>query len=340
MKYLTIAHLSLFIKILQTNAWGNTGHDIVSKTASRLIHPKTDRFLRGVVGCLSVEEFLLTSGGWADSITDERPETSKYHFANIAYQSCDKGFVVERDCPEGSDCIVRAIDRFVKTASLIDSNHNDRREAVMFLVHLMADLHQPLHLGFKEDNGGNSIFPTIPGANSGTLEKPLSLHEIWDFDLTHQYMNPRKGKDETVDSITETFVKELSQQTRQKEYIKSELNIDNSLTWIESIASETVSLFTCNKAYMDEGERYIDNPNDKEAHTIHLSPRYYPSRADIALRQLKAASVRLAQILDFIAKSYFDQQKIQSDSERSSKPKEILLEEEKKTPVKNIFEIS
>ena len=68
-----------------------------------------------------------------------------------------------RDCapsPEG-DCIIAAIDRF--SAVLADASRADdeRAEALGFLIHLVADVHQPLHATTNKDRGENDVAVTF-----------------------------------------------------------------------------------------------------------------------------------------------------------------------------------
>ena len=51
-----------------------------------------------------------------------------------------------------------------------------KREALLFLIHFIADLHQPLHAADRHDKGGNDILVRLRG-------KRLSLHQVWDQDV-------------------------------------------------------------------------------------------------------------------------------------------------------------
>jgi nuclease S1 len=83
-----------------------------------------------------------------------------------------------RDCAPspGGDCIIAAIDRF--SAILADASRPDdeRAEALEFLVHFVADLHQPLHATTKNDRGGNDTKVTFFG-------HATNLYAVWDYGL-------------------------------------------------------------------------------------------------------------------------------------------------------------
>ena len=55
-------------------------------------------------------------------------------------------------------------------------SQSQRRQALAFLVHFVADVHQPLHVGRRDDRGGNSIKVNWRG-------KTFNLHQVWDSGL-------------------------------------------------------------------------------------------------------------------------------------------------------------
>ena len=99
---------------------------------------------------------------WADGIRHDGPETAPWHYANIPGES--SGYDAPRDCPEG-DCIVAKIEEF--SAILRDQRQSseDRQEAVMFLVHLVGDIHQPMH-AIGDAKGGNDVLDVEKGRSS------------------------------------------------------------------------------------------------------------------------------------------------------------------------------
>src|SRR5262249_48901498 len=110
---------------------------------------------------------------WADEIRDRRPETARWHYVDIPLAAHD--YQPARDCqrtPRG-DCIIAALER--ERAVLADHGATDQRrsEALRFVVHLIGDLHQPLHCADDGDHGGNAVDVTFLG-------RPERLHAVWD----------------------------------------------------------------------------------------------------------------------------------------------------------------
>jgi hypothetical protein len=84
-------------------------------------------------------------------------------------------YIPDRECPQ-DNCVIAAIERYRTTLADKGQKYTARKEALIFLVHLVADLHQPLHCIDNNDRGGNDVAVTFFG-------EPDTLHSVWDFDL-------------------------------------------------------------------------------------------------------------------------------------------------------------
>jgi hypothetical protein len=71
-----------------------------------------------------------------------------------------------RDCPKG-ECVIAKIEDFKKVVTDPAATAVERREALIFLVHFVGDMHQPLHCSDNNDKGGNDIKLEFYGRNSG-----------------------------------------------------------------------------------------------------------------------------------------------------------------------------
>ena len=99
-------------------------------------------------------------------------ETGPLHYVNFPRGNCH--YDADRDC-RGGRCVVGAIEHF---AAVLRAGESDaaEREAVKWLVHMVADVHQPLHAAWGDDRGGNTVQLRFRG--EGT-----NLHKLWDSDL-------------------------------------------------------------------------------------------------------------------------------------------------------------
>ena len=131
---------------------------------------------KSISDLLNEDETLASVATFADEIRNSRPDTRQFHFVDIPKDASD--YVPSRDCKpsDQGDCVVAAIERF--RAELADPNESRgrRRLALKFLVHLIGDMHQPLHCADDDDRGGNDV--KVPWF--GRSGKGINLHSVWD----------------------------------------------------------------------------------------------------------------------------------------------------------------
>ena len=154
-------------------AWGPEGHEVVAHVAAMNLTPKARAEVATLLGG-EAEAAMAIASNWADEVRDARPETAKWHYVNLEIDG-DLQYVAARDCIAGN-CAVAQI---LRDEAILKSNDAAavKTEALKFLIHLVGDIHQPLHAGENNDSGGNS--EQISYRNS----KRMSLHHFWDSDM-------------------------------------------------------------------------------------------------------------------------------------------------------------
>lgn len=153
-------------------AWAPEGHQIVAGIAARQLTQKA----RAQVGSLlggDARAMMVLDASWADEIRQQHPETVTWHYVNI--QLGTGRYQPARDCPGGT-CVVAQIDRQAAILRNPRASKTARREALLYLIHFVGDLHQPLHAADRHDRGGNDMLVRLKG-------KPLNLHQVWDRDV-------------------------------------------------------------------------------------------------------------------------------------------------------------
>lgn len=163
--------------------WGETGHRIAADVAERHLNERARKEIRSLIG----EASLASVADWADRIRGDRPQTAPWHFVDIPFKALR--YDPKRDCasPKQGDCVIGAVERF--RAVLADRARpvSERAEALKFLVHFVADLHQPLHTADRGDRGGNDLPVTFFGEKSHPFnEERWNLHAVWDSGLIDQ----------------------------------------------------------------------------------------------------------------------------------------------------------
>lgn len=158
-------------------AWGDRGHSIVAELAERRLEPVVRQKIEALLG---PGISMASIASWADAVRLLRPETSNWHFVDIPVGAT--AYVPAEHCkpsPKG-DCVVAALGRL--RDALVDTNQSQtiRREALMFIVHFIGDLHQPLHAAERNnDEGGNKV--RVIWLDRDHLPVVSNLHRYWDF---------------------------------------------------------------------------------------------------------------------------------------------------------------
>jgi len=155
-------------------AWTAFGHRLVARLAQTQLAPSTQAELASVLA-LEPSADLVSIASWPDEIRDEPRfrDTGPFHYVNIHDSGCR--YVAAQDCPQGA-CIVEALPRFAAILGDRNQSPQARLEALKFVVHLVGDVHQPLHAGNRDDRGGNQFQIQIDGRGS-------NLHAVWDYNI-------------------------------------------------------------------------------------------------------------------------------------------------------------
>lgn len=153
------------------HAWGQTGHRVIAEIAEARLSPAARRGIQAIIG----RDTLSRISTWPDEIRSDPEERFKHtlawHFIDIP----DGETVASaRRSPHGD--ALSALGRMEKTLRSPSASRGQKRFALSFLVHLVADIHQPLHVGNTRDRGGNLCFVRYFGERT-------NLHAVWDTGL-------------------------------------------------------------------------------------------------------------------------------------------------------------
>src|SRR4029453_6738324 len=153
-----------------SHVWYAEGHRLIARIAESRLTPHTAESVRSILGGQS----LASASTWADDIKTQRPQTKPVHFVNIPLEATSYDPVASQ-CGTGH-CIIAELER--DRQALTDSGSTDieRAEALRFLIHLIGDLHQPLHVADHNDHGGNDRNVMLRG-------ELFDLHKVWDGEL-------------------------------------------------------------------------------------------------------------------------------------------------------------
>lgn len=160
--------LILFLA-MQVFGWGATGHRTTGYIAEQYLTSKTKKKLASILG----QESLAMASTWMDEIRSD----STYDYA-IAWHwtTIPDGKKYDEVGPDPDGKAVIMIEKFILDLKGKKLNKKQELETLKMLIHLVGDIHQPLHVGKPGDRGGNSVKVKWFGTET-------NLHTVWDSEM-------------------------------------------------------------------------------------------------------------------------------------------------------------
>ena len=199
-KLLVILILIFNTSVSGNDTWGKNGHRVIGEIATQNLTRQT---LKVVNEILDGQSLALVST-WADEMksNSEFGKYSPWHYVNIPL---DKEYNQIEKNPKGD--IIQAINKCIEVLEDKNSSKVDKSFHLKYLVHLVGDVHQPLHTGRYEDKGGNDIKIKFFG-------KPTNLHKVWDSDMIDDY---NMSYTELAESLT--ILQQTSKSLNPKDWV-------------------------------------------------------------------------------------------------------------------------
>ena len=149
--------------------WGKNGHRTTAKIAEGYLKKKT---LKKITELLDGESLAFVSTFGDDIKSDPAyRKYSKWHYVNIPE---GKTYAEVKD--EIGENLIWAIEECIAKLKAKETTKEDQQFYLKMLVHLLGDLHQPLHVGHAADKGGNDI-------DVKWFNKRSNLHRVWDSEM-------------------------------------------------------------------------------------------------------------------------------------------------------------
>lgn len=239
--------------------WGQTGHRIVGEIADIYLSNKARKAIREILG----NESIAITSNWADFIKSDTSFNylSPWHYINVKQGLAQTEFnnVLAKDS---------IADAYTKLKFLINELKNkqlspDKKQMYLrLLIHIVGDIHQPLHVGKQEDLGGNRIRVLWFGDST-------NLHSVWDDKMIA-----------SQDLSYTEYVKAINHCTKQQRQQWQQQSLNE---WFYD-------------SYIQAGKVYssVTQPNQR------LSFRYNYDHIAMLNDQLLKAGVRLAGLLNEI----------------------------------------
>jgi len=252
-------------------AWGPQGHALVAAVAEKRISTGTRAQIARI---LTDFPDIIKAASWPD-VAKRSPEyawSEEVHYADGPDWACT---YVPAMC---HNCVVEALANYSERIVHFKNDLTVQDEALKFIVHLVGDVHQPLHVGFGSDRGGNDI-------TGHFFSKHGKLHGFWDSGIIVHRLDKDfpDGEPQYADFLTKEL--EGKYKSHVGEWEKESIP-ESFAVW----ASETAKL-ACDYAYTDSKGRHIQRG-------FSLGQEYFDRVAPVIDEQLAKAGVRLARLLD------------------------------------------
>ncbi|WP_245845694.1 S1/P1 nuclease [Mucilaginibacter xinganensis] len=158
---------------LQSMAWGTQGHRICGQIADSYLTPQARKAIKEILG----DESIAMASNWADFIKSDPDYSYLYNWHFIDF---DKAYTY----PEMQEYLVHdtSVDAYTKITFMIaelkkkDLAKDKKLLYLRMLIHVIEDVHQPMHTAHTDDKGGNDF-------KVNWFSTPTNLHSIWDSQL-------------------------------------------------------------------------------------------------------------------------------------------------------------
>lgn len=160
--------LPAFLISLTCFGWGATGHRVTGQIAEGLLTKKTKARLEQLLG-----QSLAMASTWMDEV---RSDSAYDYMEDWHWVDLPEGTTYGQTPKNPDGDIIEALDRIIKVLKGKTLDEKTEAEYVKILIHLVGDIHQPLHVGKGTDRGGNSVKVSWFGRDT-------NLHTVWDSNL-------------------------------------------------------------------------------------------------------------------------------------------------------------
>lgn len=154
---------------IQAFPWGATGHRATGQVAEKYLNKKARREVARILGGQS----LAIASTWMDEIRSDSlyDHTHDWHWVTL-----QDGQTYEQSPKNPKGDVIMTIERLIAELKSRKYTGKEEVERLKMLIHLVGDIHQPLHVGFGNDAGGTSV-------KIMWFRTDSNLHKVWDSDM-------------------------------------------------------------------------------------------------------------------------------------------------------------
>jgi hypothetical protein len=171
--------LAVLSLVLSTNAfsWADLGHSTVGHIAEKNLSPEGRSFMNSILG----GEPMAVAAIWPDQVRDDSrfDAFAPYHFFEIPEGMTSKTIPKDQFPPKSAETILGKGKEALQIKRRGGLSLTQKQIIMRYFIHVVGDIHQPLHVGNGLDRGANLCDVKIPDAVTGKLYTS-NLHSVWD----------------------------------------------------------------------------------------------------------------------------------------------------------------
>lgn len=256
---------------------------------------------------------FVDASTWADDYRTIKRDTGPWHFIDIP-RGAPKGDIAQY-CPASTGCVISALAAQVRVLRDPAASAQARGDALRFVIHLVGDIHQPLHATTNDDMGGNCIpvtfFDRAPMETNLERESySPNLHAVWDVGIIEHFAPVQDAQAPTAEQVADEIAvaEKLDRDFRARfPSWQPEPSDFAAWAWESHELAEKVAYGKLPHAILIEAPRPVDSCADDD----HISTRmlklderlgddYEHATAPVVEEQLAKAGLRLAAVLNSI----------------------------------------
>jgi hypothetical protein len=256
-------------------AWGDTGHQITCEIAFQELNPQA----RVQVKQLLQHDPDFTLFSKACTWPDHPRKRASEHFVKLSRAAT---VIEDNPCPLDDRCVVTAIEADSAVLSQTSASAMDRLAALKFFGHWVGDVHQPLHVSFKDVRGGNAIHEQGPCGDD--------LHAVWDTCILERKLGRdiRHVASELRSPVTDAQ-RSAWTSTGAKEWANESFMITTAETVRYCVKTET-------GCWYEEDNEALDLDEEKKVVTVDKA--YMDVHLPTIKQRLTQAGIRLGHLLN------------------------------------------
>jgi hypothetical protein len=252
-------------------AWGSEGHRVSGLIATELLTPRTRIRLNDLIPGADLGDIANYIDLNRTTLSLLIPNSDKWHYDN---QPVCQSQTFDEYCPKG-ECASARIPVLAKILGDFTNPPEIRAMAARFLVHLVSDIHQPLHAADDGDAGANFKNVLLPGAAF-----PRRLHSVWDTDLVRLALRGGSEREYAQLLLSRFRAKEMRewQKSDVRDWMNESYELSKSMTYAK------LPSFVCREAWT--------------ATPVELPQAYVNAAVEAIPTQLAKAGARMAAVLN------------------------------------------